>query len=686
MNRTRVQQNYSKNFINLVLAVVSIIQGLAFNDLAARFPQIYSFTLVTKDYVLLSHFILCFMLLLRVFQTYVTAALDYEDWRVNFIDVLLIFVVGSIEYFVFSALSTSGFDVLEFHRRLSVLSILAFLGHFAALLRLRKKRVSFTSDREYFAEARLQSVNMAGAVSVQGISIFILLAQAHNNRTYAWLGFSASLIIALNLFYSLGRTFSPEPQLTPLTTSSPSDGAELPQASRKGGFSIRRAERKDVDAITELLMDHFSYVYSTLFDTSLRLTKRIFKALVSLNSGRHASGYRSYYLAVDEEGGGIAGLVLITSFQSKITVELAIAFLGSLFVVVWYLGLAGLIRTLGNLKPVRMATDPIIEFNELHLSYLVVASEYRRRSVGSQLIAFANKEALRKGKQYLSLEVREKNISAQKFFKKQGFGEIARIESEYDSEFEQGFRILMRREVFEDKPELHQYESASVATNSSSSGANPSLALRAQNSGESKIEASKQCPNAVARARALIEAILAASYPELRGSAIQIKLFESKSDYFKARFGVTQFFFGRMRYLVFVNPRVFELGAPEVAVRAILAHELAHVLYFKNGNRLRLLGLLRLASKASTQIFERRADLLAISRGYGEGLKEYRRWLYANIPSGEVAEKLRSYFSPDEIGALMAGASGRPELMTYWLEHVPRSLREIQEKALAKPE
>ena len=50
------------------------------------------------------------------------------------------------------------------------------------------------------------------------------------------------------------------------------------------------------------------------------------------------------------------------------------------------------------------------------------------------------------------------------------------------------------------------------------------------------------------RARALVNEIIAASYPELKSTAIRIKLFESKSDYFKARFGVPQFFLGPMQY------------------------------------------------------------------------------------------------------------------------------------------
>jgi hypothetical protein len=132
-----------------------------------------------------------------------------------------------------------------------------------------------------------------------------------------------------------------------------------------------------------------------------------------------------------------------------------------------------------------------------------------------------------------------------------------------------------------------------------------------------------------------------------------------------------------MRYLVFVNPRVFEMQAPEEGVRAIIAHELAHLVYFKRRNRVRLAGLVRLTSKRFTARFERWADLKAISLGYGEGLKEYRRWLYSNVPASKLADKQRNYFSPDEIDAIFSKARARPELFEHWLKNVPLSMDQI---------
>jgi hypothetical protein len=42
-----------------------------------------------------------------------------------------------------------------------------------------------------------------------------------------------------------------------------------------------------------------------------------------------------------------------------------------------------------------------------------------------------------------------------------------------------------------------------------------------------------------------------------------------------------------------------------------------------------------------------------------------------------VGEKKRDYFSPEEINAIVSSAQGHPELLAYWLGHVPRNLKEI---------
>ncbi len=183
----------------------------------------------------------------------------------------------------------------------------------------------------------------------------------------------------------------------------------------------------------------------------------------------------------------------------------------------------------------------------------------------------------------------------------------------------------------------------------------------------------------VVRVRRTVEEVRAASYPELKTAEIEIKLFDSPSDYFQTRFTFTSYLFkNRLRYVLRVNRRLFTARAPEDGVRAILAHELDHIVYYRAGNRLALLGLTRLACRNFTARFERGTDLEAIARGYGEGLKSYRLWLYGHIPSGKVEEKKRNYFSPAEIDALQTKLRAQPQLLKQWRKRPPRSLEEIE--------
>lgn len=173
--------------------------------------------------------------------------------------------------------------------------------------------------------------------------------------------------------------------------------------------------------------------------------------------------------------------------------------------------------------------------------------------------------------------------------------------------------------------------------------------------------------------------VASASYPELAHRDWRVRTFRSDYDYFRTRFSVWRFFLlFPMRYYVEVNPALFDRNAPADGVCAILAHELVHVRDLSHGNRLRLLGLVRLLSSSYTVRFERKTDLEAIHRGYGDGLKSYRHWIYAHIPLQTVARKQRTYFTPQEITALQQRLAAQPQLLNQWRQHVPLTLAEIQ--------
>lgn len=184
---------------------------------------------------------------------------------------------------------------------------------------------------------------------------------------------------------------------------------------------------------------------------------------------------------------------------------------------------------------------------------------------------------------------------------------------------------------------------------------------------------------AIRRADSLLQTVRDNSFPELKDTDIRVRLLNSKSDFFRTRFSITRYLFCvKMRFYIEVNPEVFDLQAPEEGLRAIIAHELGHVLYMLERNRIKLLSLVRLASKNYTARFERRTDLETISRGYAKGLIEYRNWLYQNISAANVEKKKRDYFSPEEISAITESLKKRPELFAYWMKHIPLNLEGIK--------
>lgn len=175
-----------------------------------------------------------------------------------------------------------------------------------------------------------------------------------------------------------------------------------------------------------------------------------------------------------------------------------------------------------------------------------------------------------------------------------------------------------------------------------------------------------------------IQQVRKESFPELKRVDLRTRSFHSRSDYFRTRFSLARFFLPmKMRYYIEINPALFAQQAPADGVCAILAHELSHVSSLNRGNRLRRLSLVRLLSGGYTAKFERRTDLEAIHRGYGDGLKSYRTWVYAHIPPEKLSPKRRNYFSPEEIDAIQTQLHGHPGRFVYWSKHVPLNLEQV---------
>ncbi len=185
--------------------------------------------------------------------------------------------------------------------------------------------------------------------------------------------------------------------------------------------------------------------------------------------------------------------------------------------------------------------------------------------------------------------------------------------------------------------------------------------------------------DAVAKTKKLIDEVIDQSFPELVGRTLRVRSFDSPSTFFKTRFSVTRFLtFRKTGFVFYVNPAVFEQGAPENGIRAIIAHEVAHADYYRLNGGFKAFGMVTLLDSDSLAKFERRADLTAIEKGYGKGLMEYREWLYRNVPSKYLEKKKRNYFSPEEIEMIVQAKAEYPHIIKHLMDRVPLTIAETR--------
>jgi hypothetical protein len=152
-----------------------------------------------------------------------------------------------------------------------------------------------------------------------------------------------------------------------------------------------------------------------------------------------------------------------------------------------------------------------------------------------------------------------------------------------------------------------------------------------------------------------VEAVRAELFPELAEVSIEVGEMTSETDFFVANLELSSFDNPPLLrdYLVLHNPEVFDDPPPRSGVIAILAHELKHVVDYTGMDSEALAEFALWYASEDTAAYERETDEHSLALGCGEGLIEYRLWLYDRLEPGAVEEKRRVYYTPEEIEAWM---------------------------------
>ena len=181
---------------------------------------------------------------------------------------------------------------------------------------------------------------------------------------------------------------------------------------------------------------------------------------------------------------------------------------------------------------------------------------------------------------------------------------------------------------------------------------------------------------------ALLEDVKTTSYPELATTPLTTSTLTSSSVFFASNFDVGGAAAGDLALVVELNDAVLDDPPSTLALRAVLAHELAHSLdyrqRFDDDGAAGLAGLLpMLVWPPAEEEVERRTDVVAVARGHGAGLAAYRVWLSAHVDAAAAADKRRVYYSPLELDLLTRLFSACPSTTAAAIAHPPRDARAI---------
>jgi hypothetical protein len=143
------------------------------------------------------------------------------------------------------------------------------------------------------------------------------------------------------------------------------------------------------------------------------------------------------------------------------------------------------------------------------------------------------------------------------------------------------------------------------------------------------------------------------AFPELAKFSIEHAPIESDFDFFQANLNENKVLGVNpedREYVIRYNSKLFENPPPMLAVKAILVHELIHIVDYTS---MSVVEILELAAQTlvtgGIPSYEIATDQAAIQKGVTRGLLAYRMWLFQQLDSKAVAAKKATYLTPTEL-------------------------------------
>ena len=152
-----------------------------------------------------------------------------------------------------------------------------------------------------------------------------------------------------------------------------------------------------------------------------------------------------------------------------------------------------------------------------------------------------------------------------------------------------------------------------------------------------------------------LEIVRAALYPQLAANLVTLDPTDSDEDYFVTSVdlgegsasGDERVFLLRYSTLQFADP------IPYSGLGAVLVHELKHAADFRDMSSEELVDFALWYAEGDYASYEHDTDDAVLEAGCGQGLIDFRLWLYDHVDAETLIEKQRDYYTPEEIAAWM---------------------------------
>ncbi|HEX6700885.1 MAG TPA: hypothetical protein VF101_09160 [Gaiellaceae bacterium] len=278
------------HWVVIVLTVVSIVQGLALGRLADVVGHLH----VADQWAASA---LAFIVVLRVFQTYVAAALEYNEWQISFVDIIVIFGLGLIQYQLIETISKQKFEVQSFEAWIVVVSAVAVIGHTRAYWTVKSDVVH---DRRYRQRERsLQIANVAGAAICLVLATILLLLGDVDQTTFAAITAAQAVIIAMNIARSVHVTIHKPMHLAALARA-----VEMGAAQPSLTIDEVRAAREPAVHISVTPEVRYDPVRDVVFVVDGDDVVGYLDRLAPRNDWRHSDGCTCAWCTADGESSG----------------------------------------------------------------------------------------------------------------------------------------------------------------------------------------------------------------------------------------------------------------------------------------------------------------------------------------------------------------------------------------------